>query len=1333
MDYLYINAIVKEVYKDLPCGCPFPAEYSKTMYGTVSGFDCLSNPDIQDVLSFFTVRAKGQPTAMIFSRIQKHTNSASVGRFIQSIGWTWDGDLLFRNLDSMLNVGFYTENEINDTALRGGSFPLPRDRSSSYEEIPIALTPKVKQAILTTVLLRWLRFEAPLRIAVPKNVDYNSYVLSAAKTIYKLLPASLRARAGFCSYLPSDKNLPETIFIGFIPEEMADSRTLYLDGSSPAACNLLNCGTNSTPMDTFIAYIANAPDSELQSFFEELYEDMEGSGDNEKMVQVAPRDYQNIGTALGLLTLDGELTDLKREWDKRFFENIDKFSPRMQQRIRERIRATVNPAEFCKLAQRRLSTEGFQGLRAYRDYCIDNPILTESLWNTALVQQVERKKTYTEIYNSVSKRNLDLDFILDDAKLNALFSQSVQEQLQDLQAISTNTLTEVQKLSAKAKDLVIYSQSRPIPAALAANVQSFCDQLQNQEKQLILEGLTAAFQRYQSAPLSNDIGEISSRMDDLAQFRAKAVSLASIPGVDKVLASIDDFISILKNHKDDLVYQNFLARFSEIQDRPSKTAEQISAAINSIRDLLAKLELAPQTANFLALQQDMNRFVSEKEAEINSSNVKFLKINQILENPGLDYFQILEALNNADKRQLEDQHHQIINTKLAQLRCRNLAQYEEEFRRYYRKPLTLSSMAALPNYVFIHISQDICQMKQFTVNCSRNCKATETAKRLTGIMAVLAKVSGEHTLEVSYDGSKLNSTWFLDLLQLNLDKNTLLDSQKTEDVFYSLVNANAFRGSELLASVEMIQRCELSYGKLFVAILQGCFTDATEYQYRQAFEMIVRGSKNPNEALQKMSALEQQMRDKDPKAAKAFRDVLRAQQQTSSQKPRKGLIAAIVALSVLVVALIAVVVLTNLPEKDSPDDTTVSDVTEAPTEPTPTEPTVVCPEEFLFFSENAASISLLYGNGSVADFSEHSDSVITLLDMVDDEAAAAILELYNQYKGTDVTISNDSTVAKWEEYLFWVLRYNADADPAQLLSMLQETTSDEMALSVLRVIYHGLPDEEIVSEEIATESANPDTTDGETADDSAAEETNTAENPTDPAVDGTEASESDTTEETPEVEVPDATEATENPEVIAATEPPATLSDVKSAIVDAAAETYEASQSYASRLALIQNLFGSDFTKSFSAHADLVSGLDALGDAESESYAHLLKHYQIMPGDTAIKFNDIGTEITWDEFVFWECWILVQQGVKIVDEQTFNTDLYAQVADVLTVIHQLVSEEDYTLDLPATESDSPLYQGEYEIAPVLLNIIHAAEESFETEQSTYAAIFMQVSEQNSDH
>ena len=1294
MDYLYINAIVKEVYKDLSCGCPFPAEYGKTMHSTLSAFDCLSNPKIPDVLGFFTVRSKGQATAMVFSRVQKHTNSASVGRFTQSIGWTWDGNLLFRNPDEMLNVGFYTEEEINSIALQGGSFALPKDRRSSYKEIPISLSPRIKQAILTTVILRWLRFEAPLRIAVPKNVDYNCYVLSAMKQIYKLFPVSLRARAGFCSYLPSDKNLPETISIGFVPEEMADSRTLSLDGSSQAACNTLNCGTNNTAQDTFIAYLASASDANRQKLLEEIFEDLEESGSNEKVVQVVPRHYQTIGTALGLLAMEGTLPELKKEWDKRFFENLSQFSPRMQSRIREKIRKTVDPAEFCKLAEKRLATEGFQGLKEYQNYCIDNPALTDALWNTVLRLQVERKRSYTDIYAAVTKRGMDLGFILSEEKLSVLFSLSVKEQLQVLQADSVTNLADVQKLLSKTGELVTYAGSRADAETDKADVLKFYYQLQKQEKQLILEGLTADFQHLQNKPLPNNVKEVDVWLEELSQFREKAAKQNAVPGTDRLLEETDRFVSKLQNYKNELIYNLFLNRFNEIVKQPVRTAEQIDAVIKNVQALLEKTESGPKTVSMQTLQHAMAEFITSKQEDLNSSQIQFLRIDRILENPTLDYFQILEELDQADKRQLEDQHYHIIDTKLKELRGRNLELYGKEFQNHYRKPLTLANIAALPTYVFVRVSQDICHLKQLPLSCSLNCKAAETADRIAGALAITGKLSDEHTVDVFYNGNRLDPNWFRNLLCLKLDKSTIGDVRLVEDIFYSLVFAGAFCGRELTGAVEMLNRCQLPFGKLFKGALQGCFTDATEHQYRQAFEMMLQYSKNPTEAAEKMAAAEQSLKDKNSLAVRAFRDVLRNQQQKPSRKPSKGIIAVISVLSVLVVSLSIALVVNKLSKGNIPVDPTdpvISSPTEGATEPTPTQPPVEYPDEFLFYYDHTEAVALLYEGGSLVSFSEHSALVDSLLDMADAETAGLILEQYNQFKGTDVPIDEAATTVKWEEYFFWLLRYHADVDVTQLLPVLQESTLNESVLSILRVINYDLPQENIT----------------ETVEIEAPSETEATETPVDSAVEGNESTKL----------------------VDADAESSVTISDVKTAITDAAFGSYEASRINTAQLPLVLKLFGVNFTQSFSSHADLVAGLDQIGNDQSESYSHFLEHYQIMPGDSVIRFEENGIEVTWDEFVFWECWVLAQQGITTVDAQTFNMDLYAQVEEVLSVVHQLVSNAEQNVNPEDISVSNGAYSAEYEINSVLLNIIQTAKESFEKEQSIYRAIWVQLQEQ----
>lgn len=1253
MDYLYINAIVKEVYKDLPCGCPFPAEFGKSMYATVSGMDCISNPEVPEVLSFFTLRAKGQASAIVFSKIQKHTNSASVGRFIQSVGWTWNGDLLFRNLDEIMNTGFFSEEEINATALRGGSFALPKNLRSRYEEIPLTLSAKVKEAILTTVLLRWLRFDAPLRIAVPDNVDYNSYVISAMKKIYSLFPATLRAKAGFCSYLPSDKNVPETISIGFVPEKMADSRTLCLDGSSAAACAKLNCGTDSTPMDTFIQYIAHAPEDDLPGFFEEIYEDLEGSGSNEKMILVIPRDYQAIGMALNLLTLEGSLSEQLSQWNRNFFgyKERDKIPARWQLRIREKIRQTIDPAEFCRLVEKRLSTEGFEGLKVYQNYCEGNPKLSAALWDTTVALQISRNKTYTDIYNHVLRRKTDLAFVMDDAKLDRLFCQSVNEQLQTLQLRPAQNLKEVRALTTDVLELKKFAETREASdkAGLRKSLQDFLKQLKDRENALLLEKMTEGFRQRQGTPHQDNIEKIQLLTEELTDYRKKVAERSEVPGVDQLLAEMDAFVDGLRDRKADLIHEDFLQQYRKIANKPVKTVDQIEKVIEEAKALLEKVVAAAPIEKNLRLQNTIGRFVQEMEAQINSSNVKFQEIDKILRNPAWDYFQILEELNKADKTQLEDQHRLIIQERLMRLRPVSLTAYEQGFRGYYGKPMVLASIAARPDYVVGILVRDICQLSKIALSCSSGKSPVENAERIAGALAIAEKISAGSTVAVTYDGTAVSDpAWFRKLLLLSHTAATAGDKAHLERVLRKLVESNTFSGDEMVPALAMLSRCDMEPSMLFVYILRGDFRGATEQQYRQAYELLLQSSveslKVTLDAMHK--DVENRKANADGAALKAFHRFLRDHTPKDSGKGNKLMIAIICILAVIITALTAaVVILIQKGKAPEPQPTTAA--TTVATLPPETEPVLVYPEEAAFYQRDRDGFRTLYGNGTVADFSVHSQKVAALLDAVDEQTAALILDAYSDHHGTMVTIDDKGTAVSWDEYFFWLCWNYADQEIVELQKNL--IGNDEKVLPILRVL-HGESDKpaEPVVDTV------PETTEPTTA--------QTAETvPTQPA---------EATDTQP------AEQLTQEP--AAETEPVAsvTVADVKIVIIESARHCYEANRAQAERALQLQELFGEDFRLDFGYHSGMVEGFALTGE-EGTVNEHILNHYNTLPGEYVIRIEEMDLEVTWNEFVFWECWVLAKDGAA-VDENSFSEDLRKEVVEILFLIHQLVNTEEYS-------------------------------------------------------
>lgn len=1233
MDYLYINGVVNETYKDMPCGCPFPEVYRKMLHATVAAQDW-KNPGIPRVLSSFTLRTNGEQPVIVLSSVQRHETTASVARLIQCDGWQWQPELLRGQLDQVLHAGFYTEEEVIE---QGKRFALPKDRNVSYDAVPIRMSAKVKEAVLTTVFLRWMRYDPALCIAVPKGVDYNSYVISAVKAIYGLFPLGLRARAGFCSFMPEYEQAGETVSIGFVPEEMADSRTLFLDGSSSAVCQSLCCGTNNKGLDTLIQYLAQSSDADRTAFLDELFRELEGNGESEQLLKIKPNDYGTVGVGLNLLALNGSLRELMPQWKKEFLDTPEKFTPTMRRRIRKKICDTIDPAQFCAMAEeswKRGESDVFTSLKAYEPYCQENQPLKDALWE-AMLKHMTARKSFGEVHQLVTKRERDLNFLLDGEKKDWLFCKAKNE----------------------------------------------------------------AFQTLLKEP-AEELKQIEARKAETLALRAEVAKSPASRNTKDLLDRMDSYILSLDKQYNDLRCRQLAERYQKIRSMPNKTVQQLTQQLKDAKDVLQQLEQLPQTPERDTLCRNLQQFTGQIETFIHSSGAKFARIREILtSNQG--YFPVLEELNRADKTQLEETDRQTIAQLLEQKRPRSLELYEQEFTGFYHKPMILANIAKLPDYICGWVVRDICQLDRIQLHCSVNNRADATAQQIDGALYMAGKISEGHKVFAAVDsGKNLDARWLRKMVRLGHDARSMGEPEDFKEIFRALALGGAFTGDDMIPAVEMYRRCGLKFMPLFKLMIQGCFRDATEAQYRAAYKLIVDYSDaDKAKVLDGMKDRLDRESGKDKVAGRAFQDVLKS--QSGGKKGGKAWMIASIALGVVTVALGAAVVVLALkpaPQMGKPAQTTLS--TTAPTEPEVVIPQI--PEEYAYAMKNAQTLDMLYNQS----FEEHWAVVEKVLE----DYSTGAIEKFDEKKGTMQSINNGMEVS-WEEYMFWACRTsiteNAPAaedsadeaasgdngmlDTAGLTGALNNPSAE--TVKILQVIHRDLPSQE--SEQLAAEPE-------ETATEATTEQT---EPMTEPAGETMAESEgqTDPTGETVQNETVSAeTEpaVSEPEETVPEETTPSTLEEVKAAVYAAAKDAYVSSVEPNRAYRMLLRLLGTNYDLNFET---LSAGVEQwLRDAES---ADLQKHYAALPGTAMVSPEGTDAVVTWNEYVFWECWYLKNYRSGVIGADSFDAELQRNVAQILNVVHCLGGE-----NVPRRSAEEPA-EAEVDLYQTIVAYARAAYET----------------------
>ena len=1178
MDYLYINAIVKETYLDLPCGCEFPDAYRKNLHRYISADDCLTNEAISKVITYFSVKEEGRAPLLVLANAERQKSCASVGRFVQCLGWEWDGKLIGDSMDPVFRSRFYNEEEINAMAEGKTVVPLPRGRRSDDEEPPISLDFTIKKAILTAVFLRWLRHEAVLRIAVPKNVDYIGYVWQTVKQIYAIFPVALRVEAGFCSYLPSVDNAASRVYIGFVPEDMADSRTLFLDGSRRSAITALEKGTGRELLDRFIEFLCGVDASTCHDFLEEVYEDLEGGGDGARITAVVPKNYLIMGEAVSLLTAQGDMESLLPRWQE-FFSNPGKYSVKMRSRISEKIREQIEPDALCqmfrkKCADQKNPEEILKEMKSYEAFYKENQPLADALWESAVALMREHGNGYGKIYDCAASAVEKLSPAVNQNKVDDLFRMSMEDRRDALKAQQVLSAADADRLTKEAEALHSH----------------------------------------------------------IAQARETAYTA-------DLLESIRGLISELKDKRNEFLYADFASRFETLKKEPAVNKTELKVLINKTQRLLADINDADQTEKISGLKENILGFLGWLQKKINDSDTK---LNQLLEiiTRGRDYFVILKELDKADKQLEADQLTRFYG-ELKKKRPASMEQYEALFENAFQRSFTLSSIANLSAYICWTVVRDICEFNAVPVAYSSAKSTAENVAEIDGAMYTARKISNACVVEVLFRERRWDSNWFREMLTMSHNAQSMGDRADFEKVFYTLVESGTYTGADLPGCIRMLNDCNLKYVELFKRIIEGRVRNCSEQQYIDTFEQIYENSVHNNKdfKLKSMENICKDLDEKDKVAYKAFRKFVEGNQKRKHAHS-KLLVALLIGVSAVALCVILAIVCMLVFKKNDVPAPTGTTAAQVQTEPVPTEPErVEYPPVFQLLKNDGESVERLYGDHADVSFASYKEAVSNILSGEDQTIEDQIVEEYTAKLGTFVSIDGDGTQVAWDEYFFWVCWAYADAAAGEPQEAFCVDNFQEKACSILRAIYYNLPEQ--AAEETADEMGYV-----------TAETTAISEEPV--------------TEITVAAEEAVMESATEPEDAVVATEEEigSTAEEILTAITNVAEASYKDAFAHARSLRLMLALFGADFAKSFDEHQALVESMLC---TEDERAVTIIDCYHSLPEDSIVLFPEYDIQVSWREYMFWECWLMGRTNpVENTEEE-----LHVEVLEILRVIHNL--------------------------------------------------------------
>lgn len=361
INYQYIYTVLNGNYVVLPASGTI-AQIPPEAAGDVSRYSTIFAglaAKLPEDFCYYTLKRDKKAPLLAFSKAQKKINCTSSANFAQCAAWDWEESLLRDHFDEILRFGFYSEAQVDRLAEGDASVPAfgKGEAPGVTDFMKIDIADNALRAVLFGVFSRWLLGKAQVKIAVPESERerYSQYVLSAVREIYSYFPVCLRAEAGFASYVQAGKEQTFPRYsIVFVPESMADTRTLFLDGSNRTACELYAASTKRENLDRFIEHLAGLRDpAARKQFLDKVYEELEKKATEKDKASISARQYAIYGEALQLLENKGSFDEKAEQW-LAFYYNRENYSKTMGDEIDRIARSELNEKDLLAFAEKRV-------------------------------------------------------------------------------------------------------------------------------------------------------------------------------------------------------------------------------------------------------------------------------------------------------------------------------------------------------------------------------------------------------------------------------------------------------------------------------------------------------------------------------------------------------------------------------------------------------------------------------------------------------------------------------------------------------------------------------------------------------------------------------------------------------------------------------------------------------------------------------------------------------------------------------------------------------------------------------------------------------------------